>query len=259
MGDTPIQNSPTGEIEPKIRNNNRAYSILRLVQTVISTAVVTATLFTLWNPHSLFASQSIVAFLPTPVNVDQNGVIPQSTAHVGIQIGHYKHDEGNTCPDGIKEVDVDYIIANKVDLLLTSAGIKVDMLDEYDLQLINYKADALVAIHTGSCTDLSAAVSGFKIENSLKSGNVDKTNALATCLAEQYQKNTALTFGYQVVSEEDPANHTFMDINPQTPAVLIESGSLAVDRGIIIDSSDRAANGITAGILCFLKNEKLIK
>jgi N-acetylmuramoyl-L-alanine amidase len=263
MDDTPTQNLPPDEIEPeiepKIRSKNWTYSIFRLVQTVISAAVVTATLFTLWNPHSLFASQNIVAFLPTPINLNQNGTTAPSSAHVGIQIGHYQHDEGNTCPDGIKEVDVDYIIANKVNLLLITAGVKVDMLDEYDLKLINYKADALISIHTGSCTDPSAAVSGFKIENSLKSGDVDKTNALATCLAEQYQQNTELTFGYQVVAEEDPENHTFMDINPQTPAVLIESGSLAVDRGIIIESSDRAANGITAGILCYLKNEKLIK
>ena len=263
MEETPISNPSTPELEsepnPERKNNSRAYSIIRLVQTVISVGVVMATLLTLWNPHGLFKNPSMVSFLPTPINPDQNGSGLPASVHVGIQIGHYKHDEGNTCPDGIKEVDVDYVIASKVQALLATTGVNVDMLDEYDLKLLNYKSDVLVSIHTGSCTDASAAVSGFKIANQLRNESLDNTNNLAACLGDAYHQNTGLAFGYEIITDDNPLSHTFIDINPQTPAVLIETGSLAVDREIIINNSDRAANGITAGILCYLKNEKLIK
>ena len=78
-----------------------------------------------------------------------------------------------------------------------------------------------------------------------------------------WQNNTAkipgLAFNYQVIPDDQVNSHTFLDINPQTPAVQIETGSLVVDRGILLEGSDRAANGITAGILCYLKNQGLIK
>jgi len=229
-------------------------SVARMVQTVISVAIVMATLFTLWNPYRMFSSQ--VTVLPTQAN--QTQVAETVPARVGIHVGHYKHNEGFQCPDGIKEVDVNYVIANKVSLLLAASGIMVDVLQEYDLKLINYKADALVSIHTRSCTDPSAAQSGFSIKNSLSSTNVDKANTLAACLGEQYQLNTGLIFQYEPINEQDPSSHIFVDINAQTTSALIETGSLAVDRGVIIGSSDRAASGITAGILCFLKAQQLI-
>lgn len=230
-------------------------SVARMVQTVISIAILMATLFTLWNPYKMFSSQ--ITVLPTPANKMQNTVT--APIRVGIHVGHYRHNEGFQCPDGIKEVDVNYVIANKVSLLLAASGIMVDVLQEYDLKLINYKADALVSIHTRSCTDPSAAQSGFFIKNSLSSTNVDKANTLAACLGEQYQLNSGLVFQYEPINEQDPSSHIFVDINAQTTAVLIETGSLAVDRGVIISSSDRAASGITAGILCFLKAEQLIQ
>ena len=248
----PVQEIPTGK--PGAKNSNIVFN---MVQTVISVAVVMATLFTLWNPHGLFVPKA--AILPTPVSIGQNAEGQQAPIRVGIQVGHYKHNEGYTCPDGIKEVDVDYIIANKVSLLLAASGITVEVLDEYDIKLINYKADALVSIHTGSCTDPSAAVSGFKIGTGANNTDITRTNVLAACLAEQYQQNTNLVFNYTVITQDQPVSHTFLDINPQTPIVLIETGSLAVDRDILIDQSDRSANGITAGVLCYFKNEGLIK
>jgi N-acetylmuramoyl-L-alanine amidase len=253
MGDAIPPRKPASK-EPKQRTS----SVLSMVRTVILWAVVLATVFTFWNPHSLFTTQASVAFLPTPANA-ANGSTGNRAIHVGIQAGHYKHNEGYTCPDGIKEVDIDYVVANKVSLLLGASQILVDVLNEYDLNLINYKGDALVSVHTRSCTDAQAAVSGFTLGTSISAKETDKTNGLATCLAEQYNQNTGLTFNYQVIPDNQVNSHTFLDINQQTPAVLIETGSLAVDRAILIEGSDRAANGITAGILCYLKSQGLIK
>ena len=235
----------------------RTFSVFRMVEMVLMAGVVLATLFTMWNPHGLFSSESIVSILPTPVNLEQSD-FPSRTVRVGIQSAHYEHNEGNVCPDGIREVDVAYVIANKVNLLLASSGVSVEILNEYDLRLINYKADALISIHTGSCTDASAAISGFKIGTSLSSQNIEQVNILSACLAEEYMLNTGLAFGYRVIADDEIESHTFLDVNPQTPVLLIETGSLAVDRAILIEGADRAANGIAAGILCYLKNQKLI-
>lgn len=260
-----MQTSPTPDHQPENtqpettgqkERHHHSSSVLQMVETVLMAAVVLATLLTMWNPHGVFSSQSPIAILPTPVNLDE--VAPASIMRVGIQSGHYKHNEGNVCPDGIREVDVAYVIANKTSMLLAVSGITVEILNEYDLRLINYKADALISIQTGSCTDTSAAISGFKIGTSLSTVIPDKVNLLAACLAEQYQLNTGLAFRYRVITDDEIESHTFLDVNPQTPVVMIEAGSLAVDRAILIDGADRAANGIAAGIICYLKNQHLI-
>jgi N-acetylmuramoyl-L-alanine amidase len=252
---------PLEEIKPQIpspkRGNPRSHSVLRMVQSVIIAAVAMATLFTFWNPHGFFTSQNTMALLPTPANAG-SGSPSTNRILIGIQVGHYKHNDGFACPDGIKEVDVNYVIANKVSLLLGASQIATEVLNEYDLNLINYKADALISIHTRSCTDPSAAASGFTLATSISAKETEKTNNLAACLAEQYAKNTGLTFSYQVIPDDQVNSHTFLDINPQTPAVQIEAGSLAVDRAILLEGSDRAANGITAGILCYLKSQGLV-
>jgi N-acetylmuramoyl-L-alanine amidase len=248
----PVSQSPARAEKP------RTSSAMRMVQTVILWAFALATLFTFWNPHSLFSRQNTISFLPTPANA-AGGATSNRAIRIGIQAGHYKHNEGFTCPDGIKEVDIDYVIANKVSLLLSASQISVDVLNEYDLNLINYKADALVSIHTRSCTDASAAASGFTLGTSISARETEKTNSLAACLAEQYNQNTGLVFNYQVIPDDQVNSHTFLDINAQTPAVQIETGSLVADRTILLEGSDRVANGITAGILCYLKSQGLIK
>lgn len=253
-----IQETPSRKKLQSETKNPRSYSIVRMVQTIVLWAFVLATLFTFWNPHSLFASQANVSFLPTPANAAGANANNRSI-RIGIQVGHYKHNEGFTCPDGIREVDIDYVIANKVSLLLGASQIAVDVLNEYDLNLINYKAAALVSIHTRGCTDASAAASGFTIGTSISAKETEKTNNLAACLAEQYSQNTGLAFNYQVIPDNQVSSHTFLDINSQTPAVQIETGSMVADRAILMDSSDRAANGITAGILCYLRGQGLIK
>jgi N-acetylmuramoyl-L-alanine amidase len=255
--DRPLEEEIKTQVSPINKERPRPYSSLRMIQSVILVAVTMATLFTFWNPHSFFSSQNSIALLPTPANAD-NTSSAKNQIRIGIQIGHYKHNDGFVCPDGIKEVDVDYVVANKVSLLLGASQIGTEVMNEYDLNLLNYKADALISIHTRSCTDSSAAASGFTLGTSISAKETEKTNTLTACLAEQYSYNTGLVFNYLVIQDDQINSHTFLDINPQTPAVQIEAGSLAVDRGILLEGSDRAANGITAGILCYLKSQGLV-
>jgi len=60
-------------------SQHRSFSIFHMVETVLMVGVVLATLFTMWNPHGVFFSQSSIAILPTPVNVE-NEFAPASMA-----------------------------------------------------------------------------------------------------------------------------------------------------------------------------------
>jgi N-acetylmuramoyl-L-alanine amidase len=49
--------------------------------------------------------------------------------------------------------------------------------------------------------------------------------------------------------------HTFYEIHNQTPAAIIETGFLYLDRDFLTTHPDQAAQGIVDGILCFVNNE----
>jgi hypothetical protein len=47
--------------------------------------------------------------------------------------------------------------------------------------------------------------------------------------------------------------HAFLKINPKTPGAIIEMGFMAADRYILVNRPDLLAEGIVAGLLCFLE------
>jgi N-acetylmuramoyl-L-alanine amidase len=49
--------------------------------------------------------------------------------------------------------------------------------------------------------------------------------------------------------------HAFNEINSDTPAAIIETGFMNLDREILTQHPDVIANGIASGILCFIRNE----
>jgi N-acetylmuramoyl-L-alanine amidase len=52
--------------------------------------------------------------------------------------------------------------------------------------------------------------------------------------------------------------HAFDEINPETPAAIIETGFLNLDRQILTQNPSLIAKGISDGILCYLGKESLI-
>jgi N-acetylmuramoyl-L-alanine amidase len=48
--------------------------------------------------------------------------------------------------------------------------------------------------------------------------------------------------------------HAFQEISPQTPAAIIEIGFLKGDRELIAEHPEKAAQGILAGLECFLQD-----
>ncbi|HOD43745.1 MAG TPA: hypothetical protein PKL21_02570, partial [Anaerolineaceae bacterium] len=49
--------------------------------------------------------------------------------------------------------------------------------------------------------------------------------------------------------------HTFREIHTETTAAIIETGFLFLDRKILTEEPDLIADGIVAGILCYMRNE----
>ena len=51
--------------------------------------------------------------------------------------------------------------------------------------------------------------------------------------------------------------HSFGEINPETTAAIIETGFLNLDQDIIRNKTDIVAEGIVAGIQCFINKENV--
>ena len=76
------------------------------------------------------------------------------------------YDPGAVCYDEYKRVvlteeSINYAVATRVVNNLEALNFTVDMLDEFDPRLVDYRADALVSIHANSCIDFGELVTGF--------------------------------------------------------------------------------------------------
>lgn len=255
---------PSGEIpEPeeapaeKAEKNPAPFTVMSGFQSVLSIAIVMATLLTLWNPRKLLSTPNLSALLRAEAAQSQetNASFEDTSTHIGILAGHWQDNPGEVCSDGLIEADVNQALAARVSQTLTDMGYKVDVFPEYDLSLLNYRSAVFVAIYSGSCADSPLPPSGFKVASSLTAQIPEKVNQLAICLSEEYQKATKLPFTYEVLNPDHLSYHIFRDIHTETPAVLIEVGSLKTDRNIIVSQAGTVSDGIVAGILCYLDSQ----
>jgi N-acetylmuramoyl-L-alanine amidase len=260
----PLPENPSPEFEENIQSepekpkSRPEYTVLNGVQTVISIALVMATLLTLWNPRRMFSTSNINELVE--LSATESAMKAETKVEskpIGLLAGHWQDDvPGEVCADGMIESDVNYDIASRVAQKLENLGYTVDIFPEYDLKLLNYDGAALIAIYSGSCATNPPAPSGFKIGGSLDAQNPDLIDQLATCLSKEYQQATKLPFTYEVINTEHASYHIFRDISSTTPAVRLELGSLNTDRRILIDQADSVAEGIVAGLQCFLENNQ---
>jgi N-acetylmuramoyl-L-alanine amidase len=49
--------------------------------------------------------------------------------------------------------------------------------------------------------------------------------------------------------------HAFSEIDPSTPAAIIELGFMGADRELLTENSYAVAQGVARGIACFLEGE----
>jgi N-acetylmuramoyl-L-alanine amidase len=175
--------------------------------------------------------------------------VGESMGHIGIVAGHSGNDSGAVCPDGLTEAQVNRAVADAVARALRRRGATVDLLEEFDPRLNGYQADAFVSIHADSC---EVDRSGYKVA-SLEGGS-DASRRLVDCLWEHYNAATALTPDPNTITYDMSRYHAFEEISPDTPAAIIEIGFLKGDRPLIAGRPDKAAQGIVAGLECFLED-----
>ncbi len=176
---------------------------------------------------------------------------------VGIVSGHRGYDSGAVCEaDGLTEADLNYDHAVRVEMLLRAQGYDVDILDEQDARLKGYVADAYVSIHADSCNYINSLATGYKVARSAHSAAPEAEDKLVACLTKRYAARTGLRFHRNTITANMREYHGFYKINPRTPAAIIETGFMALDRDVLTKRADDVAGGIADGILCFLRNEQ---
>jgi len=261
--------APSAKAKPGRRKENPApprQGLLFQLAMVLGVAVVVATLFTAWTPGepadefpTPVATGLAVALQPSPTFPPG---LPTPTLRnprlVGLVAGHWKNDSGSVCADGLKEVDVNLQIATLVQKILVEEGYEVELLHEFDPKLTDYQAAALVSIHNDSCDFVNNEATGFKVASAMATRHPERAARLTSCLRARYGAATSLPLHSTSVTLDMTSYHAFGEINESTPASIIETGFMNLDRQILTEQPDRVARGVAEGILCYLRNEPIV-
>lgn len=246
--------------------------IMRHLAVALTMAAVLATVFTAWTPASLapgeLAGQLASALeseeQATPLPLANPGGEQEDALRVGIVAGHSGinpalgfEDPGAVCPDGLTELEVNRGIAERAVRGLNAAGLQADLLEEFDNRLVGYRAVALVSIHADSCLPINEDATGFKVSASQDNAVPDKAQRLVACLADRYEAATDLRYHRFSITRDMTEYHTFYEVNSQTPAAVIETGFLYLDREFLTGQPEDVARGIVEGVLCYVNNEPI--
>jgi N-acetylmuramoyl-L-alanine amidase len=260
--ETHMESSPVSP--PRSPSRSRPRSV-RMLGSTIGLAILLATLFNLWTPsEGLFAgSFSDQLGLLLTAQPESNFVAtPQPQLRIGIVAGHAGNDSGATCIDDngkitLTEADVNMDIASRVQKALTAEGYQVDLLNEFDTRLNGYRALALVSIHNDSCDYINPEATGFKVAAAVNTHDFNRATRLTECLRDRYGSVTGLRFHSGSITTDMRDYHAFSEIDPNTIAAIIETGFLNLDQNILVNQTDRVADGVVKGILCFARNENV--
>lgn len=249
--------------KPKIRKD-QPFNFWRGLQTAIGAAFVIATIFTLWTPGSLVAS-SLEARMAEALEsglveeIVETTLDPEEIARsnkIGIVAGHYgANDPGAVCPNGATEVSFNLEIATLVQKALADLGYEVDLLEEFDTRLDGYQAALVVSIHLDSCQYINDLATGYKVAGAISNQDYSASQRLTACLSQRYGEITGLPYHAGSVTDDMTYYHAFNEIAAETNAAIIEAGFLNQDYQYITEQTDQIAEGIVAGILCFLNGE----
>ena len=229
----------------------------RVIQRVIIAAFLLATLYTAWSPTGLLSGTFEDQF-PNLIAAEETA-LPNVTRtprprRIGIVVGHWGNDSGAVCPDGLREVDLNHEIATRVQKKLADLGIQTDLLKEKDELMDNYQATALVSIHNDSCEYINDVASGFKVAGRPFH---DESNRLAACMNSRYQNDTKMVRHPGSITSDMTDYHAFDRLDPETPAIIIETGFMNLDRQILVNNTDVVSKGVFDGIRCFINYESL--
>lgn len=242
-------------------------SALKSLVVVAAAATMIATIFTFWTPASFLSDETREGLRPAYATLSaQSPPTPVPTPvwmrRIGIVSGHWgphpttgRDDPGAVCADGFTETQVNRDVAQRVVQLMSGRGYDVDLLDEWDSRLDGYQASVLVSIHADSCFEFDQpGATGFKVAPpaSRTSARADDLR-LQDCLIREYGAITGLPL-HPSLTRDMTEYHSFREIAEVTPANIIELGFLFEDRDMLENRPDLLAEGIIAGLLCFLEN-----
>lgn len=232
----------------------------RILQTLFSIAIVLATLFTAFSPNIFsFDLRSRLRLLTTPDSGETPPAITTARpkVRIGLVAGHWGHDSGTVCPNGVTEAQVNLTIATLVQQKLSAQGYEIELLQEFDPRLQGYKAAVLLSIHNDSCEYFDEKATGYKVAAAQGAHDPNLAARLVACLTDRYGKITGLPFHAGSITRDMTEYHAFDEVDSVTPAAIIETGFLHLDYDFLTRHTDRVADGVTAGILCFLNNESV--
>ncbi len=243
---------------------NMLGGLLRTLIIVVIAAGLMATIFTWWTPNE-FISTSARQGLSLAIATEAATVMPTGlptpnwAQRIGIVSGHRGNDSGAVCPDGLTEASINLSVAELVVRDLRGQGFTVDLLDEFDPRLTDYQAAALVSIHSNTCRDFGEPVSGYIIAASLgRISSRPSDETLVECIADHYERETQLARRMETTVDMTDY-HTFREINPLTPAAIIELGFMLGDRQLLTENPEKLAKGISDGVLCYFQAENSLR
>ena len=243
------------------------FTFWRGLQTALGAAFIIASLFTLWTPGSLVES-GLEARMAQALESAQNEEQAVSDAtlsaeqqaqsnRIGIVAGHYGSDPGAVCSNGVTEAELNLEIATMVQKQLTDLGYEVDLLEEFDSRLTGYQGAVVISIHLDSCEYINDQATGFKVAAALSTQDVADSQRLVACISDRYGKTTGLPYHSNSVTDDMSYYHAFYEIAPETKAAIIEAGFMNMGYQFLTEETDLAAEGIVAGILCYVNNEPI--
>jgi N-acetylmuramoyl-L-alanine amidase len=254
---TPLPPRPSPRPSPRPQN---PVSTGRILQTTFSVAILLATLFTAFSPNifSIDLSEKFrVLLTPEPEEFNPAAPTSQRLVHIGIVAGHWGNDSGAVCANGTTEAQVNLAIATLVQQKLTAQGLQADILQEFDPRLQDYKAAVLVSIHNDSCDYINEQATGFKVAAAVGARDPNLANRLVACLRDRYQRATGLPFHSGSITADMREYHAFDEVDPATTSAIIETGFLNLDYILLTQNTGVVADGVTAGILCYINNENI--
>ncbi len=235
------------------------------LQVVIGIAFILATVFTAWTPGKpLFPNSANnnenLAFVSEDLPTPTVGPTPTRRTRplVGIVAGHWGNDRGTVCTDDFSEQELNLTVATLVQKSLIDKGFEVELIKEFDPKLYGYKADALVSIHTDSCAYINNLATGYKVASTMATKHPEVAAKLTSCLRNRYAAATGLPLHSTSVTRDMTSYHAFDEVDPDTIAAIIEIGFLNLDRAVLTQHTDKVAEGIVNGILCFINNESIV-
>lgn len=202
---------------------------------------------------------SAALYADRPTVVPTIAPTPNWARTIGIVSGHRgpgqfaSYDPGAVCEDGLRENDINFAVASKVVLALRQRGYSVLLLDEFDPRLEDFQAAALVSIHSNTCALIeNTAPSGFLVAKAAAKPAEGPDDQLAGCIGALYGQITGM-YWRPGATNHMTDYHSFREIHPLTPGVILELGFMLGDREKLTNQQDMLARGITEGILCYLE------